>query len=300
MRLNRLFITIVCVFLVLATPLAWGQIAPYSQDFEALDPVSAAGNTALSADGWLVFGTEFFAGGGTNGYGPFPAPNKGPDGAAFSNVVTGQGGVPQGDQQLVVFNDYNNTVNHTAGNLVEASVYQEQDIVGAAAGTRVLFRFDAKMGDIAAPTTAIAFIKTLDPNAGFALSNFISIDTTNLPIEWSTYGIELDLDAAILGHKFQIGYASTTTNFVASGNVYDNVTLGPATVCPAEQVLANRKLETSSPQVRDAAISATVGPNFTAAGSSISVNAPAVIFADGVNIGGSFTAGNFPGSCTPV
>ncbi len=193
----------------------------------------------------------------------------------------------QGDRQLVVFNDYNNVNHGNASNKrIEANVYQQQNVPGSAAGTSVLFRFDAKKGDIAAASTGIAFIKTLDPGNNFALSNFISIDTTSLPVEWSNYGIEFDIDPAIQGHVFQIGFANTASNFDPSGIVYDNVDLAPAPICPGEQVLANRKLQTSSPQVRDAATSATVGPNFTAAGSSISVNAPTVIFRDNVNIGG--------------
>lgn len=207
------------------------QLTPYSQDFELLVQGDPA---ALAADGWLVFGNVFTPDGGgyVGGYGPFPAPNGG---AAFSAIDVGQGGPPQGAQQLSIYNDYNNGPAHFVGNLVEANVFQEQVVDAADVGSTWVFRFDAKRGNINDPnfpgcpcsTTAIAFIKTLDPANGFALTNFITLDTTNLPTEWGTYELSIVIDGSLPGQILQIGYASTATYFQPSGVFYDNIDFAP-------------------------------------------------------------------------
>jgi len=98
------------------------------------------------------------------GYGPFPAPNPG---GGFSAIVTGEGGGGQGAQQLNIYSDYNNG-DHANGNLIEANVYHEQTIGAGDVGKTVVFMFDAKRGNLAPPTTAAAFIKALNPMAGYA------------------------------------------------------------------------------------------------------------------------------------
>jgi hypothetical protein len=129
---------------------------PYAQDFEALDQ---ANTDALANDGWLVFGNVFAPDGAyLYGYGPFPAPN---DGFAFCAIAAGEGGPDQGDQQLVVFSDYNNT-DHADGNLIESNVFQEQIIEAGDLGQTWMFTFDAKLGNIEGGSTALAFIKTID------------------------------------------------------------------------------------------------------------------------------------------
>ena len=63
--------------LVIAAPVVGrAAISPYSQNFETLVKTSA---TALSADGWVVFGNVFSPDHSTYlyGYGTFPAPNGG-------------------------------------------------------------------------------------------------------------------------------------------------------------------------------------------------------------------------------
>ena len=200
---------------------SWADLSNYSQDFEGLDQ---ANPSALAADGWLVFGNVFSPGGGyLYGYGPDPAPNGGP---AFSAIAAGEGGPAQGAQQLVAYNDYNNG-DHANGNLIEANLFQEQVVGAADVGSMWTFQFDAKAGDLEAPTTALAFIKTLDPNAGFALTNFITYDTTALPVTWGTYSISLEIDATLVGQIFQIGFSSTTTNYTPSGVLYDNINFAP-------------------------------------------------------------------------
>ena len=81
--------------LICMIPAAAFALAPYSQDFEGMDQSSSS---ALADDGWLIFGNVFSPGGDyLYGYGVFTAPN---DGAGFCQVVLGEGGAEQGDQQL--------------------------------------------------------------------------------------------------------------------------------------------------------------------------------------------------------
>ncbi|NNC90817.1 MAG: hypothetical protein HKN82_20370 [Akkermansiaceae bacterium] len=194
----------------------------YCQDFETLvqGDLDALGN-----DGWQVFGNQFDSGGAyVDGYGPFPAPNN-PGAPAFSLITSGEGGPPQGTQGLVVFGDYNNTA-QAAGGLnytVEANTFQERVITNGDFG-RYEFQFDAKRGDLAGASTAKAFIKILNPNAGFSLTTFKVIETDNLPVEWGTYTIVVDVDGnALAGQILQFGFLATTNNYEASGVQYDNV-----------------------------------------------------------------------------
>lgn len=192
-------------------------LSTYSQNFEglaALDP------GALGADGWLVFGNVFAPGGGyLYGYGVFPAPNAG---NAFSNIATGEGGPGQGAQQLVIFSDYNNG-DHANGNLIEANVFQERTIGAGDVGTTWSFQFDAKLGNLVSPTSALAFIKTLDPGAGFATTNFLTLDTTNIPNTWNSYAINFTITPNLVGQLLQFGFNSTATNYAGSGVFYDNI-----------------------------------------------------------------------------
>ena len=195
---------------------AQAQLASYSQDFEGLN---AADTGALAADGWLVFGNVF----GLDwsywyGYGPFPAPN---DGSAFLAIATGEGGAPQGSQQLSIFSDYNNTDHPNAW--IESNVFQEQTIGAADVGSTWTLSFDAKLGNLEGSTTAIAFFKTLDPDASFALTSFITTNLTAIPTSWGSYSLDIDIDSSLEGQVLQFGFASTATNYEGSGVFYDNV-----------------------------------------------------------------------------
>lgn len=207
----------------------------YMQDFEALDQMDT---DALADDGWLVFGNVYD--GQTMafvyGYGPFIAPNTG---AAFSAIVVGQGGVEQGNQQLSVYSDYNNT-DHANGDLIEANVFRERTITAADVGRTISFGFDAKRGNINDPSdplcpctsTALAFIKTLDPAAGFSTTNFIQESTTALPETWGRYEISLPIDSGLVGQLLQIGFASTATLYQPSANFYDNLEIRTSPTLP--------------------------------------------------------------------
>lgn len=214
---SRAASVLAAALLTLAPASGRAALSPYLQNLETL---VASDPAALGNDGWLVYGNVFTPGlVYLYGYGPFPAPNAG---TAFCAIDAGQGGAEQGLQQLSIYNDYNNA-DHANGNLVEANVYREQTVAAGDAGTTWVFDFDAKLGNLVAPSTAVAFIKTLDPAQGYALTNFITLDTTILPTTWGHYSLSIDVDASLVGQLMQFGFASTTTNYVASGVYYDNL-----------------------------------------------------------------------------
>ena len=217
--MNRRVTTVLAAaFLFLAPAASHAALAPYSQNFEAM--VQSNPN-ALSADGWVIYGNVFSPDHSTflYGYGTFPAPNNG---FGFSTVDAGQGGVPQGVQQLNIFSDYNN-VDHGNGNQIESNVFREQTITAADVGKQWTFQFDAKLGNLVTPSTALAFIKTLDPANSYATTNFLTVNTTALPATWGTFTIPIAITAPLVGQILQIGFANTATHYVASGVYYDNV-----------------------------------------------------------------------------
>jgi len=207
-------VILVAALVILAIPVVGLAQVPYSQDFEALAPV----NGSLSGDGWLNFANVFDPGGGyLYGYGPYPAVNNIGN---WQDIASGQGGPEQGNQQLVVYSDYANG-DHGVGNLIESNCFQEQVVPVGASGIWS-FSFDAKLGDLAGNSTALAFIKTLDPNAGYAMTNFITADMTTTPVTWTGY--ELSIDVAGLDNQIlQIGFSTTATNYEPCGVYYDNV-----------------------------------------------------------------------------
>ncbi|MEL7240639.1 MAG: thrombospondin type 3 repeat-containing protein, partial [Planctomycetota bacterium] len=154
-------------------------------------------------------------------YGPFVAPNGS---GGFSNVALGEGGADQGDQQLVTFSDYNNA-DHGVGNQIISVVFQEQTI---AAGDADLwfFEFDAKQGDLAAPSTALAVIRVLDPNNNFALTSEVTFDVTSLDPTWQRYSVGLGVSSDWAGQLLQFGFQTTASNFTPSGVFFDNIRFG--------------------------------------------------------------------------
>jgi hypothetical protein len=213
-RVNAFIAVVALVFLIPGAALALG---PYIQDFEGLNQADTA---ALANDGWLVYGNVF----GPDssfwyGYGAFPAPN---DGGGFCQIVIGEGGSQQGAQQLVAFSDYNNA-DHAVGAFIESNVFQEQ-LIGPGDVTEVwFFHFQGKMGNREGGSTALAFIKTLDPNAGYATTNFLTLDMTNVPDTWGDYLLYIFIDPSLNGQILQFGFSSTSSNYEGSGVFYDNV-----------------------------------------------------------------------------
>jgi hypothetical protein len=219
---NRGIAIFVAAVLLCLTPAASHALNAYSQDFEGL---VQSDTSALGNDGWLVFANVFAPDGVTYyyNYGPFPAPNQS---GGFCNIAAGEGGPSQGAQQLVVFSDYNNT-DHQIGNVIESNVFQEQMIGPGDVGETWTFNFDAKLGDLAGSSTALAFIKTLDPNNGYALTNFITVDMTHTPTTWTGYSVPFMIDAIL-----QFGFLNKAANYEASGVFYDNVSFYISGVVP--------------------------------------------------------------------
>jgi hypothetical protein len=213
-------ITFFAAALLLLVPVAsQATLASYSQNFETLTSVDP---NALTADGWVVYGNVFTpAHVYIYGYGTYPAPNGG---NAFSAIAVGEGGPLQGTQQLSIYNDYNNLVHQDAGNLVEADVFHEQIISAADVRNTWTFQFDAKLGNIVSPSTAVAFVKTIDPAQGYAQTNYFPLDMTAIPATWNTYSISITLDPALAGQLIQFGFGNTATHYVGSGIFYDNIT----------------------------------------------------------------------------
>jgi len=53
------------------------------------------------------------------------------------------------------------------------------------------------------------------------------LDTTNLPTDWATYTVTLDLsDPLLQGQILQFGYSTIARNFEGAGNFYDNAAFG--------------------------------------------------------------------------
>ncbi len=222
--------TAFAVAILLAVPVAGhAALTNYLQNFESLVQTSPS---ALSGDGWVVYGNVFSPDHSTwyYGYGTFPAPNGT---GAFCNVALGQGGPAQGAQQLVAFSDYNNG-DQANGNLIEANVFQEQTIAAGDVGSTWTFQFDAKKGDLAGSSTALAFIKTLNPAAGYATTNFLTFNTTSIPSDWGTYSITIAIDPSLVGQILQFGFSNTTTHYEPSGIFYDNVWFHTGGATPAK------------------------------------------------------------------
>jgi hypothetical protein len=218
---------------VLVAPLtSHANLSAYSQDFENLAPgePGTGNNDALSNDGWLAFANVFTAGRSyLYGYGPLAAPNGSVRFSSVSGGLFGEGGPQQGQQQLAVYSDYSNGSAHGSGQWVESLVFQQQVVAAGDVGTTWTFRFDAKLPDylgLADPTTAMAFIKTLDPNNGYQASAWNSVDMSAVPANWGTYSLSLTIpDGA--GHLLQFGFANTATNYANSSVLYDNISLAP-------------------------------------------------------------------------
>jgi hypothetical protein len=215
-------------FLLLAPVASHAALTPYSQNFEALNQ---AAPDALANDGWLIFANVFTPDhtGYIGGYGVFPAPNN--TGGFCGIDFTSDPG--QAAQDMVVYSDYNNGTEQSAGNQVEANVFHEQTIGASDVGSTWTFQFDAKLGNLQSPSTALAFIKTLDPNAGYATTNFLTLDTTTIPATFMTYAISINITPGLVGQLLQFGFSATASNYVPSGVFYDNIDFRNDTATPA-------------------------------------------------------------------
>ena len=212
------FRMILGALLLLVFPTAThAALSAYTQSFEGL---VLASPSALSGDGWVVYGNVYSSSMTfLYGYGTFPAPNGGSN---FCAIASGQGGAQQGNQQLSVYSDYNNT-DHALGRWIESNTFREQTISAGDVGNTWKFQFDAKLGNLLAPSTALAFIKTLNPSAGYATTNFLTVNTTAIPANWNTYSISIPITADLVGQLLQFGFSNLATAYQSSGVFYDNI-----------------------------------------------------------------------------
>jgi hypothetical protein len=213
-------------FLLSAPPVSHAALAGYSQNFETLAPSGPGyGNSALGDNGWFGFANVFKSDGGYYKYGAFPAPNGD---IAFSGITVGQGGPQQGKQQLVVYSDYNNGTAHSNGDLVEALVFQQQTVGAGDVGSTWALKFDAGRYTplpLAAPSTARAFIKTLDPTNGYQTTGMNWVDMSAVG-GWGTHSLSFTVTASA-GQILQFGFANTSTKFAGSAVTYDNISFAP-------------------------------------------------------------------------
>jgi hypothetical protein len=218
--------------LCLAPTASFADLAPYSQDFEGL---TQDDTTALAYDGWWAFANVFVYPAAPNWWWVYsynhPAPNWGPP-WGFSTIGAGEGGPQQGEQQLVIFGDYNNGDQSWAS--IESNVYQTQYVGAADVGKIMRFEFDAKRGDIAGESTAAAFIKAFDTS--WNLIHFPQVNTTDLPVTWGSYMIEVEITPDLVGGALQFGFLNWTHDWEPSGVVYDNINFDVAPVAVSVDV----------------------------------------------------------------
>ena len=188
-------LSVACLMIV-APLTSHAELSAYSQDFESVlpaEPLGGGSNSGLSDDGWIVYGNVFNPDGSyVEGYGSYPAPN----GRRVQRGVReeGQGG-PSRVSSSWRSTATTTTSAHDTGQWVEANVFHEQTIAAGDVGTTWIFQFDAKLGNLVAPSTALAFIKTLDPANGYQPSALASIDMTAIPATWDTYTISFTITA---------------------------------------------------------------------------------------------------------
>jgi hypothetical protein len=227
---------------LLSAPASWSQLVVYEQNFDGLDAADSAA-LGTAGDGWLIFGLVFDGDPGAppNGnfkfdYGNvFPAPNGGP---GFSAIASGEGqGSPETDQYLNIYSDYNccqpgqgHFDQSAPFDRVQSPVYQEQTIGAEDIGSTWYFSFDAKLPSsdgcsTTATSTCVAFIKTIDPNAGFSETNFITFDASTLDdSSWSGHSLQIDLtNPALEGQLLQFGFQSVSEQFGNTGVYFDNL-----------------------------------------------------------------------------
>ena len=215
------------------------SVFDYSQDFEGLvsadDTINGWELGLIGGELFKVFANVFDGETYLYGYGPFTAPNGG---GGFSAIAAGEGGVDQGAQYMNIYSDYDNT-DHGNGFNIVSSVFKEGTMAAETTDTVIYtFSFDAKAPDtcgIAAAVnckdgevndaTASAFIKTLDPNNGYATTNIITVDMTDVDnTDWKHFSISIELDsAALTGQILQFGWETTATDYDDSGVYYDNL-----------------------------------------------------------------------------
>ena len=216
-------------------PTSSAALTAYSQDFEGMTTNQGWPPNDLSDDGWGIYGFAWDADptGPANlvyEYGPNDAANGEP--GSIQSVATGQGGPEQGNVVLAKYSDYNNpdqsqgpcdppSVPCVPNLYIQAITFQTQEIAAGDAGVW-RFAYDAKIGNLVADSSASAYIQTLDSTFGFQKAVVVN-DSTNLPIEWGRYSLDLLIDSTMVGDILQFGFSATSTAYRGSGVFYDNL-----------------------------------------------------------------------------
>ncbi len=228
MMLNRSWAPLAAAFMGLAPLTSHAQLAAYSQTFETLAPAETGwGNAALGDDGWRTWVNVFSAGGAfLHSYGQYAAPNGS---LGYSGIGVGEGGPQQGNRQLAVYSNYADNTAHDSGHWVETLVFQQRTIAVADVGSTWAFQFDTKRFNLEAPSTARAFIWTLDPANHFQASASASVAMTAIPATWGTYALPFTITAGA-GQILQFGFANTATGYKGSAIYYDNISFALAPV----------------------------------------------------------------------
>jgi len=219
------------------------NLVPYTQNFDSIttgnDSDPDLGSSLYEADPWRVFGNAFNPQGEFMfGYGPFFAPN-GPDGdgAAFSNVATGEPAT-SGDNYLNVFNDYNNEFHGDgSGNIVSSLIFQERNVLPENVGEVWVFEFDYRSGTspfgiadgLSNGSTAGAFVTVLmsSDNSFFTIDRF-TFDTSAATDEFQRGSIEIEIIEAHVGERLQFGFECAASNFASTGVFYDTLSFATA------------------------------------------------------------------------
>lgn len=154
------------------------------------------------------------------------APNSnGTPNWAVSNIAVGATG-----KALNVFSDYGNQDYHLGGDCLETIVFQETVFAAADAGNYT-FSFDVQVPEaLGEGVTTFAFVKLLDPNAGYAdvFGGAVKEDTATA----GTKSIDVTLAAAQDGMILQWGFTNIASYNRASSRWYDNVSFAPEVVVP--------------------------------------------------------------------
>lgn len=205
--------------------LSTGAKVFYTTDFECNNA-----SAATLGDSWNAYVNIFQADGSTF-VGGYNIPGGAPNGSQISALTTKQGGAAQESRQLNVFSNYDSDFNgdgleHAVGQQVQVLVFQEYTLLPGSAGTYT-FTFDAKKpltAGVAAPSTAIAFVKVLDPANNYQpMGPVVSFDSTTLTPVWSTHTLTFTITSAMANKRLQFGFQNTATDYNPSGVIYDNL-----------------------------------------------------------------------------
>lgn len=212
-------LVLLAALFVFAPSNALADLSNYSQNFDGLDRVWSS---SLAVDGWEIYTSVLDTDGTTflYGYGPFSAPNWN---QGFSAITFGEGGTAPTNQHMVVYSDYTNG-DHSAGRYIEANVFQQRSIVPTDVGSQWRFTFYASNRDLIAPSTALGFIKVLDPDNGFTLTQYEKVDTSSLPDDqFVRHDLYISIVPSMIGQVLQFGFSNMSTQFNPTGVNYDSI-----------------------------------------------------------------------------